>query len=224
MRKIETGNPKFFYFVSEENPKLLIHSGTHGDEYEVTDFVMEAILKYEKKLPPFIFVPVVSPSAVERKTRVNESGTDMNRGFFSDSKDPEVLANIEIIKNQKFDLFVSFHEDWEFSEYYIYDWGYSKEKNELVLKHNQWLKNNGIGLFNGIDDPLDLALGYEFVEGYNKSVHLEKDKDDGVISDWILNRKISKEYLLPEIPQRLSREKKKLIVDSFFSEVILKMF
>lgn len=224
MRKIKTSNPKFYYFVSGENPKLLIHSGTHGDEYEVTDFVTEAIFKYENELPPFIFVPVVSPSAVERKTRVNESGTDMNRGFFSDSKDPEVQANIEIIKNHKFDLFVSFHEDWEFSEYYIYDWGYSKTKNELVLKHNQWLKNNGIGLFNGVDDPLDLALGYEFVEGYNKSAHVEKDKDDGIISDWILNRKVSKEYLLPEIPQQLSREKKDMIVDSFFSEVILKMF
>lgn len=224
MRKIETGNPKFYYYISGENPKLLIHSGTHGDEYEVTDFVTEAILKYEKDLPSFIFVPVVSPSAVERKTRVNESGTDMNRGFFSDSKDPEVQANIEIIKNEKFDLFVSFHEDWEFSEYYIYDWGYSQIKNELVLKHNQWLKNNGIGLFNGVDDPLDLALGYEFVEGYNKSIHVEKERDDGIISDWILNRKVSQEYLLPEIPQQLRREKKQMIVDSFFREVILKMF
>lgn len=224
MREVKTDNPKFNYYVAGEDPRLLIHSGTHGDEYEVTDFVTEAILKYEKDLPSFIYVPVVSPSAVERKTRVNEFGTDMNRGFFSDSKDPEVQANIEIIKNQKFDLFVSFHEDWEFSEYYIYDWGYSKLKNELVLKHNQWLKNNGIELFNGVDDPLDLALGYEFVEGYNKSVHVKKDKDDGIISDWILNRNISKEYLLPEIPQQLSREKKRLIVDSFFSEVTLKMF
>lgn len=224
MRKIVTDNPKLYYFISGKNPKLLIHSGTHGDEYLVTDFVSEAVLKYKKELPPFIFVPIVSPSAVERKTRVNESGTDMNRGFFSDSLDPEVQANIEIVKKEKFDLFVSFHEDWEFSDYYIYDWGYSKTKNELVLKHNRWLKDNSVGLFNGVDDPLDLALGYEFVEGYNKSIHLGNDKDSGIISDWILNREISKEYLLPEIPQRLSREKKKMIVDSFFSDVILKMF
>lgn len=224
MQKISAQNPKFYYYVSGDNPKLLIHSGTHGDEYEVTDFVTEAILKYEKQLPSFIYVPAVSPSAVERKTRRNENGNDMNRSFFSDSSDPEVQTNIKIINGHKFDMFVSFHEDWEFSDYYVYDWGYGREENELVLKHNQLLKSKGIGLFNGIDDPRDLSLGYKFVDGYNKFAHIQKDTDDGIISDWILNRKISKEYLLPETPQKLGRESKRTIVDTFFTEVILKSF
>lgn len=223
MRKVETSDPKFYYFVSGENPKLLIHSGTHGDEYEVTDFVIETILKYEKDLPPFIYVPVVSPSAVERKTRVNESGTDMNRRFFTDSNDPEVQANIEIIKNQKFDLFISFHEDHEFEkEYYVYDVGQDKHENNLVLRHNQLLSTKGILLLNRIDSHDDPNLGYLFVDGYRKFVH--KNNVDHGIAGWILDRGIAREYLMPEIPMRANSEVKKMIVDSFFSEVILKMF
>lgn len=222
MRKVETKNPKFYYFISRESPKLLIHSGTHGDESEVTDFVMESVIKYEKLLPPFIFVPMVSPSAVEMGTRENENGTDMNRGFFSDSKDSEVQTNIEVIKGKKFELFVSFHEDPLERNYYLYDVGYRKTASRLVLKHNQWLKEMGIRLLNGVDDPTDPKLGYEFKGGYKKFVHPQKYHDDGTISAWVLNRRIAEDYLLPEIPGKLDRETKKLIVDSFFAEVIVK--
>ncbi len=214
MRFVEKGN----------KPRLLIHTGTHGDEYGVIKMVEECLKKYESKLPDYIFVPEVSPSAVEMKTRKNKYGHDMNREFLSNSDDPEVQENIKIIKNERFDLFVSFHEDWEFPEYYIYDWGYTNKPSELVTKHNEYLKENGIRLLNGVDDPTDPHLGYKFSEGYNKSIHVKKEQDDGIISDWVLNRNIATDYLLPEIPQRLSDKKKKFIVDSFFTEVILKYF
>lgn len=224
MLRINTNNPNFYYFISGENPKLLIHSGTHGDEYEVTDFVMESILKYEKQLPPFIFVPAVSPSAVERKTRENALGIDMNRKFFSESRDPEVQANIEVIKDHKFDIFVSFHEDPELSEYYLYDVGFGSAKNELALKHNQMLKKWGAGLLNGIDDVEDTSLGFEFIDGYNKLMHTQKLDNDGTISAWVLGRHIAEDYLLPEIPGKADVKTKRFIVDSFFSEVIIKSF
>jgi len=224
MRKVETKNPKFHYFVSGENPKLLIHCGTHGDEYEVTDFVMEALIKYEKILPSFVFVPCVSPSAVENKTRVNNLGKDMNREFFTDSEDHEVQANINIIQDKKFELFVSFHEDPLETNYYLYDVGYRKTKNEFVLKHNRLLKDRGVKLLNGVDDAEDPHLGYDFKEGYRKLIHPENYHDDGTISAWVLNRHIAENYLLPEIPGKASWETKKFIVESFFSEVILKSF
>ena len=224
MRKVETKNPKFHYFVSGENPKLLIHSGTHGDEYEVTDFVREALIKYEKILPAFVFVPCVSPSAMEHKTRKNKAGSDMNREFFSDSTDPEVQINIETIKDKDFELFVSFHEDPLETNYYLYDVGYKKIKNEFVLKHNRLLKDRGVKLLNGVDDAEDPHLGYDFKEGYRKLIHPENYHDDGTISAWVLNRRIAKNYLLPEIPGKVSRKIKRYIVESFFSEVILKSF
>lgn len=207
-----------------KNPRLLLHTGTHGDEYGVIELVEDSIKKHEGKLPDYIFVPEVSPSAVEMKTRKNKYGHDLNRDFFSDSDDPEVQENIALIKTHKFELFVSFHEDWEFPEYYVYDWSYTNKTDKLVIDHNKLLIDNGIGLLNGVDDSSDPHLGYRFAGGYNKSIHTKKSVDSGIISDWVLNRNISIDYLLPEIPQRLSHKKKRFIVDSFFTEVILKYF
>lgn len=224
MLKVATKYPNFHYFKSGEDPKLLIHSGTHGDEAEVTEFVMEALLKYENLLPSFIFVPEVTPSGVARNTRRNASGRDMNREFFSNSPDPEVQANIEVLTGHKFEIFVSFHEDSELMAYYLYDVGPGEKQNELVLKHNQEMKKRGVELLTGIDDLEDTSLGFEFVEGYNKMSFPEGEPDDGTISAWVLNRGMAKDYLLPEIPGRASLEIKRYIVDSFFSKVILKSF
>ena len=56
-RKVSVRLPSFEYFIKGKNPKLLIHSGTHGDEFEVIDIVKKCVLKYEDKLPDFVFVP-----------------------------------------------------------------------------------------------------------------------------------------------------------------------
>ncbi|KKT73543.1 MAG: hypothetical protein UW68_C0007G0028 [Candidatus Collierbacteria bacterium GW2011_GWB1_44_6] len=215
-------SPDFYYFISGSKPKLLIHSGTHGDEFEVIDHVQAAIQKYEKDLPPFIFVPRVSPTAVKNKSRVNTFGHDLNREFFTDSDDFEVQSNIKIIKDMKFDIFVSFHEDWEYPDYYVYDVGYSNRNDRLVLDHNQKLKEKGIGLYTGVDDPEDPDLGFEIVDGYIKMVHPANYHDDGTISAWALNRQIAENYYCLEIPGGAERQIKKFIVDSFFEDVIIK--
>ena len=224
MNKGLSADPHFNYFVSSENPKLLIHSGTHGDEGGVIQHVKAALEKYESLLPSFVFVPEVSPSAVKLKTRVNSKGNDLNRVFLSNSEDEEVRLNIEVIKDKKFDLFVSFHEDPEYSDYYVYDFGYGEEKNKLVLEHNEFLKKQGVGLLNGVDDPTDPKLGYKFVDGYNKFAYVKKDVDSGNIAAWVLNRDIAKNCLFLEIPGKADYQTKEIIVDSFFREVILRSF
>ncbi len=141
MKKVLIQNePEFNIYKSGNNPRLLIHSGTHGDEYEIIDLVNKALKKYETSLPAFIIVPHVSPSAVEKRSRTNYQGSDINRVFFSNSDDKEVRINILVLEGNKFDLFVSFHEDPESSQYYIYDSGYSPEQNKLIINHNQILK------------------------------------------------------------------------------------
>jgi hypothetical protein len=224
MRKVQVKNSGLSYFVSGDKPRLLIQAGTHGDEYEVTECVLKAMRKYRDVLPPFIFVPIVSPSAVAKKTRANGLGHDMNRSFFSDSGDPEVEQNLKIIQDGRFDLFVSFHEDPTQNQYYVYDIAYHDRPNELVMKHNQRLKSQGICLLNGVDDPDDPDLGYLFTDGYNKLAFPTGHPDNGSISSWVFNRQITKEYLLPEIPGRVDLDVKHFIVETFFSEVILEMF
>jgi hypothetical protein len=211
----------FCYFVSGENPRLMMHTGTHGDEYSVIEIVKNAIEKYKNRLPDFIFVPEVSPSAVANKMRVNWASRDMNRSFFAHLDDPEVKANIEVLKNRHFDLFVSFHEDHEFeNEYYVYDVGRDRKENVLVLKHNQVLRESGIRLLNRVDAPEDPNLGFMFVDGYKKFEH-KNDTDHG-IAGWIMDTKIAEEYLMPEIPMKADIKTKEMIVDTFFEEIIVK--
>lgn len=220
IRKVSTTLPNFEYFIKGENPTLLIHSGTHGDEYEVIDFVKKSVQKYEDKLPDFIFVPEVSPSAVKNKTRVNGNGNDLNRIFFSDSKDIEVQENIKVLDGYNFDLFVSFHKDPLSDEYYIYDSGYKLEESDNIKAYNQKLKSLGINLLNGIDDPDDPDLGYEFKDGYKKFIETKEDLTNGMITVWSMLEKNVQTCLTPEIPGLLSLNKKELIVDTFFVDIL----
>lgn len=212
--------PDFEYFVKGNNPKLLIHSGTHGDEFESIDIVKKCVEKYENKLPDFIFVPVVSPSAVSAKTRFNDNGKDLNRVFFSDSTEIEVQVNAKIINGHKFDLMISFHEDPESFEYYIYDEGLNTEKSEKILKHNSKLKNFGVKLLNGIDDFNDPRLGKEFIEGYNKLIISEDLTNNGMATVWAIAEKHTKNSLTPEIPGLLTLKQKEMIIDSFFKDIL----
>lgn len=212
--------PGFEYFIKGDNPTLLIHCGTHGDEFESIDIVKKCVEKYENKLPDFIFVPVVSPSAVKNKTRLNENGFDLNRIFFSDSKEPEVVENIKVLNGYKFDLFVSFHEDPMSDEYYIYDSGYKTEESEAIKAHNQKLKKLGVNLLNGIDDTEDIDLGYEFKDGYKKFIETKEDLNNGMITVWSMLEKDIQTCLTPETPGLLDFKKKELIVDTFFKDVL----
>lgn len=216
--------PLFYYFKSGESPKLLVHAGTHGDEYEVIKFVTKSLRKYQKQLPSFLYVPQVSPSAVRRRTRTNSSGLDLNRQFFSKSRVKEVLLNISILKNERFDLFVSFHEDPESDRYYIYDSSYAEKESKLVKAHNRMLQKNGVKLLNGLDNPSDPVLGNMFENGYKKFIRKSGTSDNGLITSWLLNRKIATNCFLPETPGSVSKENKKYIIDTFFSEVLIKYF
>lgn len=213
--------PDLNYFVKGDNPELLIHSGTHGDEFEVIDCVTSAIKKYEKFLPDFVFVPEVSPSAVKERTRINNNGHDLNRIFFSDSDDLEVKENIKILKKYHFDLAVSFHEDPEFDCYYVYDETHDEAISKKVLGHVEFLKSKQVKLLTGLDDPDDPYLGHEFKEGYAKFTHpIEKDAD-GTLTLWAYSQKLVKNILVPEVAGKVSINTKQMIVDSFFERILI---
>lgn len=220
IRKSSDILPELEYFIKGDNPKLLIHCGTHGDEFESINIVKRCIEKYEDRLPDFVFVPVVSPSAVFAKTRVNSNGKDLNRIFYSDSEDLEVKANIKILNDYKFDLFVSFHEDPLTDEYYIYDSGYSLDESEVIKRHNKKLKKMGIELLNGIDDADDPDLGFEFVNGYKKFIEKKEELNNGMITVWSMLEKDVQTCLTPETPGLLGLSKKEAIIDSFFKDVL----
>src|SRR3990167_9854995 len=222
IRKVSGTMPTLEYYIKGNNPTLLIHSGTHGDEYEIIDIVRKCIEKYEDGLPDFLFIPRVSPSAVSAKTRVTSNGEDINRIFFSNSTDPEVIENIKVFNGYKFDLMVSFHEDPGNTEYYIYDSGFSIHESEHIKAHNKKLEKAGIKLLTGVDDAEDLHLNYEFKDGYRKFIENPGDTNNGMTTVWAMTEMGVRESLTPEIPGRLDLKDKKFIIDTFFTDVLMK--
>ncbi|OGC50803.1 hypothetical protein A2716_02085 [candidate division WWE3 bacterium RIFCSPHIGHO2_01_FULL_40_23] len=214
-------NSDFYYYKKGTNPRLILHSGTHGDEYEVIDLVVSACEKHFDLLPDFVLVPYVSPSAVRQRTRVNGDGDDMNRIFTDSSISEEVKLNMKILNGLKADLFVSFHEDSGQECFYLYDGGYESDKKALVEAAMKKIREEGVCLLNGFDDPSDPDLGYEFKDGYRFWPRVKDGRKDGsFITTWSLNEEITKRAMIPEIPGKVDASKKNAIINALFELII----
>lgn len=208
------------YWLYGKKPTLLLHSGLHGDEYEIIDCVKKAIKKYLNQLISFLFVPEVSPSAVAKKKRVNNNNVDINRGFIDDSKDQEVISNMKILKNYRFDFYFGFHEHPNLSDFYLYDTanlsGTPKLKNFI-----KEIKKAGIDLYNGIDDPDDPILKLKVVNGYVPLTKKNETSVKGTFPSWAFKKGIIKRAIDLEVPGKVSIQKKYQIIDLFFDNIIL---
>ncbi len=216
------GTATIGYFVHGKKPRLMIHSGTHGDEYEVVDLVKNCIDKYLHQLPDLLFIPETSPSALTRRTRKNGDGVDLNRNFTNNSAIDEAKTIMEIVRGNKFDLCFSFHEDPPQTKFYIYDVAGSLINHPGLEKLNHLrddIKSKGITVLNGIDDPEDPALGNEFTDGYHAF-----SISPGSFSTWATDEKICAGVLIPEIPGLLPLDQKQFIVDAVFRHLILNSF
>lgn len=214
-------NAKISYYIYGAKPKVLILSGIHGDEFEVIGCLKKSIRKHLGKLPDFIFIPEMSPSAVLQKTRFNKSNIDLNRGFLKGSADDEVKTAMKILRNYSFEICLSFHEDLQQRDFYFYDSGNLSGTKELdILK--QEIKSLGINLFNGIDDPDDPVLGYEFKDGYSttQAQALRDKEENGTFGSWAMRQQIIKRIIAPEIPGFLCIAQKQKIVDVFLRRIV----
>ncbi|MDZ4221514.1 MAG: hypothetical protein U1C18_01420, partial [Patescibacteria group bacterium] len=108
------------YYIRGDNPGLLLLSGAHGDEYQVIDSVAAALGARTGRVPDFLYIPHVSPSSVAKGTRTNYRGCDINRQFVKESDDTEAQTVMALLKGRAFDACISFHEDPQLSEFYMY--------------------------------------------------------------------------------------------------------
>lgn len=221
----ETGHK---YFLSDENPTLLMASGTHGDESEIVPLVEEIVWKYHDKLPPFMFIPEISPSACELNTRENKDGLDLNRSFTVPPPADEVKAMMDLWSNYKFGIFLNFHTDPDASDFYLYDGTKHRNRKKRRIDNTrafELLKKDiqsvGINLFNGIDDEEDPTLGYEVKDGYAYWPVATKETDY-TADDWlIIEADLAKQIINPEIPGRATLEQKGIIIESIIRRLIL---
>lgn len=206
------------YYQTGKKPELLILSGIHGDEYKIIDPVWKYLEKQRGKLPPYLFIPMMSPSAIFQKTRTNKFGHDLNRQFFNDSKDKEALNNMEIMGKFRYQLCLSFHEDLQLDKFYLYDTG--KLPQNIWQKVKQSLSIINISLYTGIDDEDDPALGLYIRNGYYFYGNKNVAKNNGAVSDWLINNKVAGRVLVAEVPGRIEEKKKDKIVKIIFEKLV----
>lgn len=219
MKKIESGLIE--YYVKGENPILLIISGMHGDEYSVIKPLTDYVKSHENNLPDFIFIPEASPSAVKQKTRENKFGNDLNRVFSNEAKDAESAFIMELCGKYSFDLVLSFHEDLETNSFYCYDSGKMPETQLTQLR--DFLKQNDIKIFDGIDDPDDEYLGFKIDNGYISlpfNPNNIKPSDELGMWEWGMLNNVIRRIISLEIPCNIDQSKKSTLIEKIFSLTI----
>jgi len=193
--------PPINFYQCGNNPELLILSGIHGDEFHILPYVKAVVEELEVKLPDFVFVPEVSPSAVKLKTRLNGYGNDINRHFGA-LQDPEAVALRELLSKHTFRTRISFHEDLEFhQEFYIYD-SASLPQSDLERIRAQ-VSALGVTLRNGPDEE---GLDFDVVDGYIENA-AQKYGTSLFIEDWVPEgAKIPRSFTfeIPNIEDKIS--------------------
>lgn len=203
------------YILRGSHPTLMIWSGTHGDETEVTECVTSYIEKHQQELPDYLYIPEVSPSAVERKTRRNKHDRDLNRHFHDSTVDEEAKAVMEIVRPFSLPLAITFHEDPDRrTSFYMYD---SHVMNDNELKqYRDVIATTGAKLYTGIDDEADENLRLHVEKGYISTTVDPHEKEMGYSMNWLVQNNIADRIFIPEIPGKGAMSLKHAIVDGVF--------
>lgn len=200
------------FILHGKNPKLLLLSGMHGDEFEVISCVKNYLETNKDALPEFLFIPEVSPTAVSVQQRRNAFGHDVNRQFFDPPTDSEVRSTMEILSPYHFDIALNFHEDPDLAQtFYLYDSGEIPPDKLLVLRSA--VIEAGAGLHTGTDDPLDADLGLHVEKGYISTPYASLPQDAGFSWLWFAKHGITKRDIDIEIPGKAPIVLKQSLVD-----------
>ena len=103
--------------------RILLSAGTHGDEPAGPAAVLRFLQRDHSRLLEhyhFLVLPCINPHGYVHGVRENGEGRDINRSFAMEST-PEAELVKELLGEERFDLLIDFHEDWEHSGYYLWE-------------------------------------------------------------------------------------------------------
>ncbi len=207
----------FIREIASSDRRILITAGLHGDEGSIIPLLEDFLFEFEGISDSIVFIPRMSPSALRSGRRLNDSGHDSNRLFGRKQDDPEHNGVVETIdQHAPYDLVVSFHEDVDYPETYVYDTGRQLPLSK-VIDWRYEVQQLGIPLLNGLDDPNDPELQHVFVDGYN---HISHPGRDGQLETWIVLSGLTPQSLTIEIPSSLTSEQKTELIWITFQKLI----
>lgn len=106
----------------EAAPRVYLSSGMHGDEPAGPLAMMELLRQgmFSGGVEWFL-CPLINPTGIAAGTRENAQGIDLNRDYLRRAT-VEVAAHVAWLESRPVpDVFLSLHEDWESSGFYLYE-------------------------------------------------------------------------------------------------------
>ncbi|MCC5833395.1 MAG: M14 family metallocarboxypeptidase [Opitutales bacterium] len=101
---------------------VYISAGIHGDEPAGPLALSELMRKGSfSRNVNWTLLPLLNPDGWQTGTRENAQGIDLNRDFFSFAASETQAVAQWIPQRAPFDLYLSLHEDWESSGFYLYE-------------------------------------------------------------------------------------------------------
>jgi len=103
-------------------PRVYLSAGIHGDE-PAGPLALLALFRESFFTAPahWLICPALNPDGLANHLRENATGHDLNRDYLA-LETPEARAHARWLDSQSPpDLFVSLHEDWESSGFYLYE-------------------------------------------------------------------------------------------------------
>lgn len=108
--------------AGETRPRVYLSAGIHGDE-PAGPFAIERLLRDDLLTPEISWTlcPMLNPGGCIEGTRETPGGIDLNRDY-RDPQSPEASAHRAWIDSlEPHDLYLSLHEDWEATGFYLYE-------------------------------------------------------------------------------------------------------
>ncbi len=120
------GLPVYHLALHGESPapfRWLLGAGLHGDEpaghLALLEFLEQDATGLRDQID-LVVLPCINPWGYVHDRRENSQGIDINRHFEEDEL-AEVRLCKQLLNGERFDLFLEFHEDWEFDGYYLFE-------------------------------------------------------------------------------------------------------
>ncbi|MEQ1852340.1 MAG: M14 family metallocarboxypeptidase [Chthoniobacteraceae bacterium] len=118
----DDGFDLFYLQTQDATPGLYVSAGIHGDEPAAPEALIQWAEHHTTRLSswPLLIFPCLNPWGLRNNIRTDSRGRDVNRLFHGKSH-PVVAAVRRVVKDRRFAVSLSMHEDYDAQGTYLYE-------------------------------------------------------------------------------------------------------